>query len=190
MATFRQAVCHLKSLSPYSQSRHHDIPKNPNENAVDHEMRTARKRLHTNKSGHIIIPMTAFTNSILEAAEYLSLPIPGKARSTFTKHFQAGVRVVTDLVLPLKADDAEIEAVFCHADGKRGPGPRVTRHYPRIDKWEGKVTYMITDTTITKDAFERALSASGLLIGIGRWRPRNRGSYGMFEVSKIEWTEG
>lgn len=189
MSAVKQAVCKLKSTSPYSQSRHIEEPKKNGENAIDYEARTWRLRLHTDKAGHIFIPAMAFTNSLAEAAKYLSMPIPGDRQKTFTKHFEAGVRVIQPLTLPLKAKDVDFDELFVPSDGKRGGGKRVTKYFPRIDAWEGTVTYWIADPVITEEAFTRAIHASGTLIGIGRFRPKNLGYYGMFEVKDIKWVE-
>lgn len=186
--TTRMAVCHLKSASPYSQSKHIADEPREGENPIAFEQRCWKQRLHVNSEGFVYIPPTAFSQSIAEAAKFLSMPIPGKARQTFTKHFESGVRVVEPLVLPIRAEDVQAEALFVHSNGKRGPGPRVTRYYPRIDSWEGNVTYWVFDAVVTEEAFARALQASGTLIGIGRFRPRNLGFYGRFEVLNINWS--
>lgn len=197
----RIVTCHLKSVSPYSQSKHIVAEPNPGENPVAFEERCWRERLHVNGDGHVYIPPTSFTASICEAAKFLSMPIPGKARYTFTKNFEAGVRVLEGLVIPngvdedgnikwLTPDDVHPEALFLNSDGKRGSGKRVTRYYPRIEKWEGEIKYWIFDPVITEAAFYKALQASGTLIGIGRFRPRNLGFYGRFEVLDVQWREG
>ncbi len=184
---YTQAVASLKSLTPYSQSRHHSTPHLDKEIERDYELRTWAERLHVNTKGNVFIPPGAFTNSILESAKFLSIQIPGKGKATYTKHFEAGVRVIEPLTLSIKKSDVKPEELFLNSDGKRGGGKRVIRYYPRIDAWEGDVTYWITDATITQDVFERVLEASGTLIGIGRFRPRNLGFYGRFEVINLVW---
>ena len=185
--SYVQAICSLKSVAPYSQSRHHSTEKLPKELDGDYEKRTWMNRLHVNQNGQVFIPPGAFTNSILEAAKFLSLQVPGKGKTTYTKHFEAGVRVIEPLVLKLKKNEVLPEELFLNADGKRGGGKRVVRYYPLIPSWQGNVTYWITDAMITQDVFERVLEASATLIGIGRFRPRNLGFYGRFEVEKVKW---
>jgi hypothetical protein len=48
---------------------------------------------------------------------------------------------------------------------------------------------MILDETITKPVFEQHLMESGRLVGIGVFRPQNRGYHGMFKVNGVEWSE-
>lgn len=183
----KQAIAHLKSMSPYSQSRFHDIEKLAKENSQDYEERTWRGRLHVNDSGHVFIPPMSFKNCLSEAAKFMSRQIPGKGKATYTKHFEAGVLVMDPLVLPFKATDVAGEWLFVPSDGKRGGGSRVKKCFPVIHDWNGKVIFHILDDTITKDAFEEHLREAGSFIGVGRFRPRNNGFYGRFTVEKVEW---
>lgn len=181
------AIATMESVSPYSQSRPHNLAKLDRENSADYEERTWRNRLHVNEAGNVFIPPMAFKNCLSEAAKFLSLQIPGKGKATYTKHFEAGVLVMDGLELPIKAEDAVGETLFLNADGKRGSGTRVWKTYPVIHAWEGDVTFWVLDETITEDVFRRVLTEAGNFIGIGRWRPRNNGMYGRFAVKAISW---
>ena len=185
------AVCELVSnrASPYSQSRYYKTPKLEKELPGDYETRTWRDRCHVNAQGNVIIPPMAFSNCIKEAARYLSLPIPGSARQTFTKHFESGVMVSEPLELPLKLADVQPEWLFVPSDGKRGGGRRVEKCFPKIMAWKGQVTFVILDDIITEDAFRQVIKVAGDLIGIGRFRPRNLGYYGRFECAKLDWMD-
>lgn len=183
------AECDLESMSPYSQSRYYKVEKLQKELPVDYEARTWRERCHVNGDGRIIVPPMAFTNSLKEAARYLSLPIPGRGKSTFTKNFEAGVLVSEPLILPIRKDEVEGEWLFVPSDGRRGGGSRVEKCFPLIRSWKGKVTYFILDDIITEDIFQQVLETSGSLIGIGRFRPRNMGYYGRFSVGGVMWVD-
>lgn len=78
--------------------------------------------------------------------------------------------------------------VFVPADGVAGSGKRVWKCYPIIENWECDITVFVSDDTITEDVFKKVLMQAGTLIGIGRWRVRNRGNYGTFRVDSIEWS--
>ncbi len=183
------AECKLESATPYSQGRYYKTEKLPKELDAAYEERTWRERCHVNKDGLIIIPPMAFTNSLKEAARYLSLPIPGKNKQTFTKNFEAGVLVSEPLVLPIRKDEVLPEWLFVPSDGRRGGGRRVEKCFPLIPEWKGTVLFHILDDIITKDIFEKVLLTSGSLIGIGRFRPRNMGYYGRFTCKKMDWVE-
>lgn len=178
---------HLESVSPYSQSRYYAVPKLEREIPADYEERTWRERMHVDKSGRVYIPPMAFKNCVAEAAKYMSEQIPGKGKSTYTKHFEAGVLVVDSLVLPVTRDDVAPERLFVPASGKRGDGKRVMKVFPLIPEWSGVATFHVLDEIITEEVFRRTLEAAGSFIGIGRFRPRNNGYYGRFRVKEIEW---
>jgi len=182
------AVATLESVSPYSQSRYYKEPKLERELAGDYEERTWRERCHVTDSGQIFIPPMAFANSLKEAAKYLSLPVPGKGKSTFTKNFESGVLVSEPLMLPDRKETVRGEWVFVPSDGRRGGGTRVEKCFPYILEWGGNVSFYILDDIITADIFNKVLETSGQLIGIGRFRPRNLGYYGRFRVKNVEWT--
>jgi len=181
------ASARLKSVSPYSQSRYHAIPRDPKETDGDHERRTWRERCHSTDDGRIFIPPMAFKNCLSEAAKFLGKQIPGKGKSTYTKHFEAGVLVLEPLVLPLRKEEVEGEWLHVPSDGVRGSGKRVMKCFPLIRQWEGEVTFHILDNLITEDVFLEHLEEAGKFIGIGRFRPRNNGFYGRFEVVGLKW---
>lgn len=185
----KKAIATLKSISPYSQSRHYlnAVPKEDKESHRDYEIRTWRERLHVNNDGNIFIPPMAFKNCLSEAAKYLGIQIPGKGKSTYTKHFEAGVLVVDGLVLPLRKEDAKEQWLFVPSDGKRGGAKRVDKCFPVIHDWTGDVEFIVLDETITEDVFKKHLEEAGKFIGIGYFRPRNNGYWGRFSVEKIKW---
>jgi len=186
----RTVIATLKSISPYSQSRRYtDPPKKDKESPKDYEERTWMERCHYTKDGHVFIPPMAFKNCLSEAAKYLSIKIQGKGTATYTKHFESGVLVLEGVQLPIKKKDVQGEWLFVPSDGKRGGGKRVDKCFPVIHEWEANVTFYIGDETITQDVFEHHLNEAGKFIGIGRFRPRNNGFYGRFEVVKLKWEQ-
>lgn len=183
----KTATVQLRSVSPYSQSKHYTTEKLPKELPKDYEARTWRDRLHTTDSGEVFIPPMSFKNCLSEAAKFLGIQIPGKGKSTYTKHFEAGVLVTDALMLGINAADVKGEWLFVPSDGVRGSGKRVDKCFPVIHEWAGEVTFHILDETITEDVFVNVLKQAGAFIGIGRFRPRNNGFYGRFSVESVKW---
>lgn len=183
------ARCKLESVSPYSQGRYHNTEKLPKELHANHEKRTWREKAHVNENGNVFIPPMAFANCIKEAATYLSISIPGKGKSTYSKHFQAGVMVTEPLDIGITKEDIHPEWVFVPSDGRRGGTTRVEKCFPLIKNWSGTVEFYIFDDIITQEIFEKVLRDAGQIIGIGRFRPKNWGYYGRFKVVNIEWIE-
>ncbi len=192
----KTAVCHLESISPYGQSKYVDMPKmrndagNVTESPDDYEQRTWRERCHYDEKGIVYIPPMVFKNCLSDVAKFLSIPVPGKlgGKSTFTKHFEAGLLVTEPLSLGIHKDDIPGLTLFLPSDGVRGGSRRVKKTMPVVQSWKGIVTVYILDETITLPIFERHLKDAGNFIGIGFFRPRRNGYYGRFKVNKIEWS--
>jgi hypothetical protein len=185
-------MVHLESLTPYSQSQNIDKlehPLKPKEGPNDYEQRTWRHRMHKTADGFVQIPSTSFAGAVKSAAKRLQIQVPGKGKTQFTKYFEAGIDVPESLVLKVKADDVPGERLFVPSDGKPGGGKRVYRTFPRIDKWSGVVTFYVLDDVITESVFTQVVRSAGMLVGIGRFRPENRGFYGRFRVLRVEWIE-
>lgn len=186
------AIAKLYGKTTYSQSRNIDKrehPEKPKENKDAYEERTWRLRMHVGDDGMVFIPGPCFGNALRSAARRLQIQVPGKGKTQYTKYFEAGVMVAGDLPLDIKADDVKGERLFVPSDGKPGGGKRVYRTFPRIDKWSGEVAFYVMDDIITEDVFTQVLRSAGMLVGIGRFRPENRGFYGRFGVESIKWIE-
>ena len=183
------ATVRLRSVSPYSQSRFHNTPALDKEGKDDYEKRTWQNRLHVSEDGNVFIPPMAFKNCLSECAKFISIQIPGKGKATYTKHFEAGVMVMEPSALSIKAQDVPGEWYHVPSDGQRGGSKRVLKCFPAIASWETNVKFYVLDDTITKDVFEKHLSQAGQFIGVGRFRPRNNGFYGRFEIVNLKWEE-
>lgn len=183
----KKARCKLKSMSPYSQSKHIQEAKSRDETWPDFERRTWQEKCHWNNDGKLFIPPMSFKNCLSEAAKYKSIQIPGKGKSTYTKHFEAGILVVEPLVLDVTKESVHHEWLHVPSDGRRGGTSRVDKCFPLIQSWSGEVEFLILDEIITEEVFKEHLIDAGSFIGIGRFRPRNNGFYGRFQVEKVAW---
>jgi hypothetical protein len=179
----------LVSESAYSQSAPVQTPRKDKELPKDYEERVWRDRLHATEDGTVFIPPMSFKNAISEAAKYLSISIPGKGKEKYTKNFEAGVMVPEAVMLGFKKEDVPGEWLFVPSDGRRGGGKRVWKCFPVIKSWTATVSFYVLDDTITPDVFEYVLSQAGRFIGVGRFRPRNNGYYGRWNVASTKWSE-
>lgn len=180
----------VRGMTAYSQSRFHNTEKLQKELSDDYERRTWRNRLHVNEDGHVMVPPLAFKNCMSEIAKFLGQQIPGKGKSTYTKHFEAGIQVINEPMIrvngkPIHKDEVPGEAMFVPADGIRGSGKRVMKTYPMVPKyWTTTVVFEISDSVITDKVFFEHLEQAGRLIGIGTFRVRNNGTLGRFMVEQ------
>jgi hypothetical protein len=122
--------------------------------------------------------------------------INAELSATWTKKFESGITLLDDPLLretpqgpPLAPDSARMIAISAGANGKRGPGTRVTRRFPVWDKWATTFDVHILDPAITRDVFKEMVEIAGIFIGIGRFRPQNAGGNGRFQVARLEWVD-
>ena len=183
----RIAIAKVVGISPYSQSRPIGSTKSRDETQDEFEQRTWKERCHITDKGEVYIPPMNFKNCIAEAAKYKSVQIPGKGKSTYTKHFEAGILCKEPMPLNVNIKDVIGERFFVPASGRRGDGKRVWKTFPVFHNWGGEVEFCILDDIIDQDVFRVHLEDAGPFIGIGRFRPRNNGFYGRFAVEGVKW---
>lgn len=183
------ATVEIKGLSPLAQGKYVDEPKKDKELPKDYEERTWRYKLHYDKDGNVFIPQYALKNCLSEAAKFLSIQIPGKGKSTYTKHFEAGVSVTDNMLIGIHKDAVESQYMFVPSDGMRGSNKRVVKYFPVMPEWGGTATFLILDDTITQDVFKLHIEQAGKFIGLGSFRPRNNGYYGRFDIKIKKWKD-
>lgn len=175
----------IVGVSPFSFSAPVQSKRNTGEQHDDFEERTWRERIHADSSGEAYISPMALKNCLSDVAKYLGESVPGKGKSTFTKHFEAGLLVIDPMMLGVKAKDMEGERLFVPSDGKRGGGKRVFKTFPVIRQWSVTGTVYILDPVIKPEKVLEYLEHAGKFIGMGRFRPRNNGFYGRFKVENF-----
>lgn len=179
----------LRSLAPYTQSRQHHTPKLEKETADVYEERTWLEKTTTDAEGYICIPAMAFKQALDRSAKMLGMQIAGRGKSTYSKHFLAGVLVPENLRLPIKKDQVTKIAINANADGVRGSGKRVRRFFPQVPSWSGNLEVYVIDETITPAVFEKHAKEAGMLVGVGQYRPENGGTNGRFVCEAFKWED-
>lgn len=194
----KTVIATVEGVSPYSQSKSYEVDKLQGEGPDDYERRTWRHRMHVDPQGIVFIPPMAYKNALAEAAKFLSIGVPGKGKSTYTKHFEAGVLAFEPATLGVHVDDVQCERLFVPSDGRPGGGKRVYRYFPVIPAgWTADFSFCVLDDTVLQTSvegdftvFEHVLQRTGQFIGIGRFRPKNRGFYGRFAVKEFAILDG
>ena len=150
----KTATLTLKSLSPYNQSKQHFEEKieEGKESHEDYEKRTWIDKGHYDENGNAFIPPMAFKTCISSAAKYLSLSIPGKGTSKYTKHFESGVMVTDGIALGVKKKDITPQWLSLSPRGKKGE-MGVLRAFTHFKKWEGDIEVHVIYDTKTKKVF-------------------------------------
>ena len=106
----KTATVSCEFVSPFSMSKFISIERDKKENFADYEKRVWRERMHYfPKTLEIFIPPMMIKNCLAAVAKYLSMQIPGKGKSTYTKHFEAGILLSEEIPLGIKRDDVDGE---------------------------------------------------------------------------------
>lgn len=188
----RIAVCKIEGLTPYSQSRalQSEKPKGKTHDEFDSEIWP--EHIHCDEQEEVFIPPVAIVQGMAAAASYLGKGggLKKKGSATWAQNFNCGLAVAKGPRIGSTAAEARPEKVFCHADGRRGSGKRVWRTFPVWDTWAAELVIHVLDDTIPEDIFRQVLTAFGLFIGLGRFRPENGGYLGRFVVKSVEIKEG
>ena len=187
----------VKGTTPYSQSRAFDpdtlppeLRKQPKETHDDYDKRVWREKCTTDETGQIVVPAASFKQAIDSAAKMLSIQIPGKGKATYTKEFVRGIAIFDPLPLAVRKDEVPFVRIHANRDGIRGSGKRVFRTFPVVPApWGGKLTVHVISESVPDDVVERVVKASGLFVGVGRFRPENGGTNGRYEVTSMQWSE-
>ena len=180
-------VAKLESAGPLSMSKAITSIKATGEAHDAFELRTWRERMHVDDNGEIYIPPNALKNMMGGVAKYLSESVPSKGKNTYTKHFEAGIMVTKPLKLGIKADTVPNERLFVPADGKKGGSRRVYKHFPLIVSWATECEILVFDPILeaSPEKVLEYLIHAGKFIGFLRFRPRNGGYYGRYEVTSF-----
>lgn len=179
----------LESKTPIIFSRQliaDEFPKLEREQADEYDKRLWREKAHYTADNQVFIPAVYFKRALEEVAKFLGIQIPGKGKSTYTKHFLSGVQIIEDMALPEKKDDVKMVPISCNADGRRGSGARVLRRFPSIPKWSGKIKLIVVDEIITEPVLREHLTKAGMLIGIGSFRIAKGNSSGGFTLTGLK----
>ena len=170
----------IKGLTPYGQNRAIQSEKNTGESNDSFEQRTWRERMHLDANDEMFIPPMAIKNMLSDCARFLSESVPGKGKSTYTKHFDAGVLVLVPAKLGIKKDDVVGHKQHVPSDGKKGGSSRVWKTFPVVQKWECEIEINLIDPLLIDkpEKVREYLEHSGKFIGLGWFRPRNGGYYG------------
>ena len=192
----------LRGASPLSWSKVIDVQKETGEASDAFEQRIWRLRFHTDEKGNIVIPGNAIKGALEKVAAYLGETVPGKGKATYTKHYCAGLLVPDAIPIGVHISGAKAEGVYppCHidsvkservyvpSDGKPGGAKRVWKTFPFVPAgWEGTGVIYVLDPLLESctDTIRRHLEHAGKFIGLGRFRPINRGFYGRFTVESF-----
>ncbi len=183
----KTAQVKITGVAPIAFGRFHNTEFLERELSDAHEKRTWREKAHVDEAGNVYLTPMMLKNCLSEAPKFIGAQIPGKGKSTYTKHFEAGVMVTDPIYVGIKKDDLLPLWLHVPSDGKRGGTKRVQKCFPIIHQWGGDATIYILDEIIDRDVLQRFLTVAGQFIGMGSLRVRNNGLFGRFSAEVVNF---
>ncbi len=186
----KRAVITIIGTAPMTQSQSiQHLPPISGEGPDAFDQRLWRSKAHV-IDGIVHIKGFALQSAIIDGAKHGKEKIPGKGNSTWGKKFESAIMIDGDVSLGIREEDLIERPVYVNADGVRGSGKRVWRRFPEIQKgWTATATVFVLDDEITREVFERAVRRAGIFVGLGQFRPQNRGTNGRFSLTDLQWEE-
>lgn len=186
----RDVKIQIEGLTPYSAAQHFDDSLMKGETKDAHEKRRWREKAHADPDGNVYIPGVSFKLALDEAVSQANEKITGKGNQTYSGLFKSGVAAISDVFIGMKLDDLKSISIYAHANGKRGPGTRVTRWFPFVPTWGGDLELRIFNDSIPEHVFERFFEQAGLVAGVGRGRPITGcpAGNGRFKAKSFVWS--
>lgn len=202
-----RVIFEIEGLTTLSPGKMLESPKAPKESHGAHDERCWRERLTLDTRGVVILPPLALKKAMEAAAKMRSDTIPGKGKSTYTKHVASGIIPDFDIAqevmtptpdgkkwAPLRGEDVIGVVRHVPSDGKVGGGTRVPRRFPEIPApWRVSAAFYVISNELQEapEKLREYLELAGQQIGICRFRPgsQSAGWYGRFRVDGFEVAE-
>lgn len=191
----RTLTATLTGIIDYSSSRFVRADKKPDESDAAFDLRTWRDKAHSTETGHVYIPPMAVKDAIDTAAKRAGTKIAGRGAALWSKVIQSGVLCMSNVLLfrdgkPVLTSDLVPLTLFCDVRGIKGGSQRVMRTFPMVPAgWTAQVVLSVIDDSVPRGLLEDYLYRSGVVVGVGRFRPAVGGYNGRYTVSDCKWTD-
>jgi len=178
----------LIGKSPFGFGKAFNSVKADKESHEAYEERCWRERAHCDEKGESFINPMALKNALSEASKHAGEKIAGRGNKTWTKFFDSGIMVLEPIMTGVKVDDLKPARVFVPSQPALGAkSPRVWKNFPTLEAgWKATAMIEVIDDTITIEKLKQYLILAGNFIGMGTFRPINKGYWGRFGIESIE----
>lgn len=129
----------------------------------------------------IYVPSTQIQGCLMEAGK--NFQIPGKRKSTYSGLIGGLVMITPDAIV-MSPQTFTIDSRAVVVPATKG---RVVRNRPKFTDWSLKfVIENLEPEQIPNSTLKKILDYAGSYVGIGDFRPRKKGPFGRFIVSKFK----
>jgi len=129
------------------------------------------------EGGELFIPGVNVQRALISGAKYSK----GKGRSSLAT-VAAACLLITKEQLPLGCRKYAIDSRAVVVPATKG---RIVRHRPRFDEWSLTFELEYDPELLSCEQVEAIVRDTGRRVGLGDFRPENKGMFGRFDVVEI-----
>jgi hypothetical protein len=129
------------------------------------------------ENGELFIPGVNVQRALISGAKYSK----GKGRSSLAT-VAAACLLITKEQLPLGCRKYVVDSRAVVVPATKG---RIVRHRPRLDEWSLSFELEYDSDLMSRDQVEMIVRDTGRRVGLGDFRPENKGMFGRFDLIEI-----
>lgn len=135
--------------------------------------------IYFNGSPEYFIPADHFRMSMIEAGKLVKGKVGGATKNM--SNVVAGLFIVT----PERIKLPKWDIIDKRSAVNRNIKGRVIVIRPRWNTWGAEFTLSVDEDTITNEMIGKIITNSGKYIGVGSYRPQNKGQFGRYDLISI-----
>ncbi len=141
----------------------------------------AEAKIYLDSNGQIGIPQPNLLRCLIDAGKYFK---HGRSKVTTQKSsILPGLIDIEGAFIPLDHDGWEVDTRPVRIPATGG---RILAYRPSFEKWALTFTVSVDTTELSVKMFRDIVDAAGKKIGLGDFRPDNKGPFGKFVVTRWE----
>lgn len=132
-----------------------------------------------NDGTEYFIPSDHFRMSMIEAGKMVKGKVGGATKS------MSNVVAALFTITPERITIPKWSAIDKRSAVNRNIKARVIVIRPKWEKWQADFTLTVDEDSIQNEMIAKIIEYSGKYIGIGSYRPQNKGQFGRFEIKHM-----
>lgn len=191
MRAFKRFAVTITLITPYMQHRMDDTKleewEKKRKKIIEREEVSKQDNIRANYHSFFddatqtfYMPSDHIRMSLIGAGGYVKSKV-GNARKSMKNVVAAMFTVIPEKIVIPEFDEIDKRSAV-----NKNVKARVMVVRPKWNKLEVSFEILIDDDTITKETVEQLLDYSGRYVGIGSYRPEHTGSFGRYEIKKLE----
>lgn len=180
----------IKGITPYLQHRMDDVKLEDWEKSRgsiierdginQSDLVNAEYRCYRNGNGKCYIPSEHIRGALINAGTFLKAKVGVRTKS------MTSIVAAMFFVSPDHIEIPNWQEIDKRSAVNRNIKGRVIVIRPKWNDWSAEFTLSIGEDSITKETVRDLLEKAGNYVGVGSFRPTNKGSFGRFSLEKLK----